>query len=191
MSDVFDKNCWTPRNKDGSPIFGQQVRAVEATHSIDDALSAEIKVVGAGGGPETQSAPTPIGYLDMDGSSTPIYAADVTVDQLAGGGADYVIADGPIESLERFTVSGTLTVTYKNPVLYRAFFYDEPVWLARLHVWAGIVKRELLWIAHNVIAHPITEITHWLGFVVPPLRRFGLWLHDITIPAHDPEKGRG
>jgi hypothetical protein len=53
------------------------------------------------------------------------------------------------------------------------------------------VRRELMWAAHNLIAHPLSEVFHWLGFIVPPLRDFGLWLHDITVPAHAPNTGRG
>lgn len=50
---------------------------------------------------------------------------------------------------------------------------------------------EVLWASHNLIAHPVCEIAHWLGFIVPPLRDAGLWLHDITIPPHTPNTGRG
>jgi hypothetical protein len=53
------------------------------------------------------------------------------------------------------------------------------------------VRRELMWAVHNLIAHPISEVTHWLGYVVPPVRDFGLWLHDVTVPAHAPNTGRG
>lgn len=60
-------------------------------------------------------------------------------------------------------------------------------------VYDGAVKRELLWAVHNLIAHPISEITHWLA-VIPGLgflRDLGLKFHDITVPRHVPGTGRG
>jgi hypothetical protein len=48
-----------------------------------------------------------------------------------------------------------------------------------------------MWMAHNLFAHPLSEICHWLGYVAPPARRFGHWLHDITIPDHADQDGRG
>lgn len=42
------------------------------------------------------------------------------------------------------------------------------------------------WAVHNLIAHPVSEILHWVG-----LDRWGNWLHDATIPVHDPRTGRG
>ncbi|AXQ68604.1 hypothetical protein HOU00_gp065 [Caulobacter phage CcrPW] len=54
-------------------------------------------------------------------------------------------------------------------------------------------KREFLWASHNLIAHPISEITHWLAYIpgLRFLRALGLKLHDITVPRHAPGTGRG
>lgn len=45
------------------------------------------------------------------------------------------------------------------------------------------VKTELTMLVHNVIAHPVMEVLHWVGYVVPPARKLGKWIHAITIPA--------
>lgn len=42
------------------------------------------------------------------------------------------------------------------------------------------------WTAHNVIAHPVSEILWQIGLV-----RLSDWVHDVTIPAHLPGSGRG
>lgn len=42
------------------------------------------------------------------------------------------------------------------------------------------------WPAHNLIAHPLSEILHWLG-----LGRLGNRLHDATLPVHEIGEGRG
>lgn len=54
-----------------------------------------------------------------------------------------------------------------------------------------VVKTELMWATHNLIAHPVSEITHWLGYIWPALRDLGLAFHDITVPPHAPNTGRG
>lgn len=53
---------------------------------------------------------------------------------------------------------------------------------------AWLFKR---WAFHNLVAHPASEICHWAGFVIPPLRIFGNWLHDSTVPEHVAGEGRG
>lgn len=53
------------------------------------------------------------------------------------------------------------------------------------------VKVNLMWAAHNLIAHPVSEVTHWLGYVHPAIRDAGNWLHDFTVPVHEPGTGRG
>jgi hypothetical protein len=53
------------------------------------------------------------------------------------------------------------------------------------------MRTEILWAVHNLIAHPASEICHWLGYVYPEARYFGSWLHDATEPAHEAGKGRG
>lgn len=60
--------------------------------------------------------------------------------------------------------------------------YFDPPW-----------KRELLWAVHNLIAHPLSEITYWLAYIpgLPFLRDLGMKLHDITVPRHAPNTGRG
>jgi len=42
------------------------------------------------------------------------------------------------------------------------------------------------WTTHNMVGHPLSEIAFQFG-----LRRLSDWLHDWTIPAHDPGTGRG
>jgi len=42
------------------------------------------------------------------------------------------------------------------------------------------------WTAHNLIAHPVSEILFQIG-----LGGWGDWLHDWTIPEHIPGTGRG
>lgn len=42
------------------------------------------------------------------------------------------------------------------------------------------------WTLHNVVAHPLSEILHQIG-----MQRASNWIHDITIPEHNPEEGRG
>lgn len=42
------------------------------------------------------------------------------------------------------------------------------------------------WAIHNLIAHPVSEILHWLR-----LGDLGNRLHDRTLPAHAPGTGRG
>lgn len=42
------------------------------------------------------------------------------------------------------------------------------------------------WPAHNLVAHPASELLHWLG-----LGRLGNRLHDATLPEHELGTGRG
>ena len=48
----------------------------------------------------------------------------------------------------------------------------------------------MMFFVHNVVAHPLAEITHWLGFIIPPLRVFGNWFHNITFPSWEDEENR-
>lgn len=52
---------------------------------------------------------------------------------------------------------------------------------------------EFWWAVHNLVAHPLSQILWWLSLcgVLRPIARTGDWLHDVTIPAHSPEEGRG
>jgi hypothetical protein len=43
-----------------------------------------------------------------------------------------------------------------------------------------------MWTVHNMIAHPISEVLYLLG-----LQRWSNWIHDATIPSHQPGTGRG
>ena len=47
-------------------------------------------------------------------------------------------------------------------------------------------KRHFRWSFHNIVAHPASEIAWILG-----LRALSDWLHDASIPPHQPGTGRG
>lgn len=42
------------------------------------------------------------------------------------------------------------------------------------------------WTFHNIVAHPLSEIFHLLGFEMA-----GHLIHDVTVPDHTPGTGRG
>ena len=42
------------------------------------------------------------------------------------------------------------------------------------------------WSLHNILGHPLMEIFNLLGF-----KKAGSWIHDTTMPDHDPDAGRG
>ena len=42
------------------------------------------------------------------------------------------------------------------------------------------------WPVHNLIAHPLSEVVHLLGFTILSGR-----IHDATVPDHTPGEGRG
>ena len=42
------------------------------------------------------------------------------------------------------------------------------------------------WTLHNMVAHPLSELVYLAGF-----EQISNWMHDITIPEHDPGAGRG
>ena len=44
----------------------------------------------------------------------------------------------------------------------------------------------LSWSLHNLIAHPVSELVYLLG-----AKRLSAWIHDVTVPTHEPEEGRG
>jgi len=49
------------------------------------------------------------------------------------------------------------------------------------------------WFVHNMFAHPISELVYWM---VRPLGKISAtnsagWVHDLTIPKHNSEEGRG
>lgn len=39
------------------------------------------------------------------------------------------------------------------------------------------MRVKIMWAVHNIIAHPVMEISKWVG-----LSKFGTWLHDNTVP---------
>ena len=47
-------------------------------------------------------------------------------------------------------------------------------------------KRPDMWTIHNMIAHPVSEALYLVGLV-----RLSGWIHDVTIPTHEPGTGRG
>lgn len=55
----------------------------------------------------------------------------------------------------------------------------------------GQLKTELRWSLHNLVAHPVSEVCFWLGFLAPRAREFGDWFHDVTVPVHESGTGRG
>jgi len=42
------------------------------------------------------------------------------------------------------------------------------------------------WSVHNLVGHPLSEVCYLVG-----LRRAADWVHDATIPTHEPGQGRG
>jgi hypothetical protein len=192
------------------PGLGPQVRAFDETFSIDDALAAERirqqqdpahdqaafsdpgrPVPPHSSGPAAFQRTPFLAFLTTDaaGETTrveaPIADLKITVSGAGEGPPPPPSLRGPV------SVEGTLTTTFIDPILHRMVAFNETEFEARLEHGRVVVIRELMWLAHNVFAHPISEITHWLGYLIPPLRRFGLWLHDITIPQHAEGTGRG
>lgn len=53
------------------------------------------------------------------------------------------------------------------------------------------IRQEAMWFIHNMIAHPLSQVLTMLGWIVPPLGRFGDWVHDVTVPAHKHGTGHG
>lgn len=48
------------------------------------------------------------------------------------------------------------------------------------------MNRPDMWTVHNMIAHPISEVLYLVGLI-----RLSHWIHDVTIPSHQPGTGRG
>jgi hypothetical protein len=42
------------------------------------------------------------------------------------------------------------------------------------------------WSLHNFVAHPVSELLYLIG-----LERMSNWIHDVTVPEHNPGTGRG
>lgn len=56
----------------------------------------------------------------------------------------------------------------------------------------------LHWTAHNLVAHPLGELTYLTSVLLDKtfnrgkrLYHFQNWIHDITIPEHRKGEGRG
>ena len=47
------------------------------------------------------------------------------------------------------------------------------------------------WTLHNLIAHPLGELTYLCGLGSGPAERASNWLHDVTVPDHESGTGRG
>ena len=45
---------------------------------------------------------------------------------------------------------------------------------------------KLTWTLHNLVAHPLSEVCHLLGW-----ERASNWLHEVTVPPHEKGTGRG
>jgi hypothetical protein len=147
-----------------------------------------------GSGPASVEKPrTPfLSFLTTDAAGEPQRASIPIVDlkiEIAGRAID--LPPPPPSMRGPISVEGTLTTTFIDPIVHRMMLFNETEFEARLEHGRVVAIRELMWAAHNLFAHPISEITHWLGYLIPPLRRFGLWLHDITIPQHAEGTGRG
>jgi len=48
------------------------------------------------------------------------------------------------------------------------------------------LPKRFRWTAHNLIAHPASEILYQVG-----LESLGNWMHDVTVPTHKKGEGRG
>jgi hypothetical protein len=46
-------------------------------------------------------------------------------------------------------------------------------------------KVKIKWSLHNLVAHPLSELLHLVGFA-----RASNWIHDATIPEHKPDTGQ-
>jgi hypothetical protein len=55
------------------------------------------------------------------------------------------------------------------------------------------LKTNLMWSFHNLIAHPLSEIFHLLSYLCfkKKFRSISNYIHDATIPDHEPGEGRG
>ena len=50
----------------------------------------------------------------------------------------------------------------------------------------GRLPERFRWTAHNLVAHPLSELLFQVG-----LRRWSDAVHDLTVPDHEPGTGRG
>tara|TARA_B100000963_G_C22597373_1_gene658528 strand:- start:804 stop:977 length:174 start_codon:yes stop_codon:yes gene_type:complete len=50
------------------------------------------------------------------------------------------------------------------------------------------------WMMHNLVGHPLSEVSYWvsLPFVgKEKAESVSGWVHDVTLPVHEPTMGRG
>lgn len=197
-----DANCWWPRNADGSlkelpdckavpyPDDGglkEQVRDIDATLSIDGVIQqmrvhrVEINMSAADAEKRRLQAQDPAHDHGPFGAPNPVWFDTSHKDEEPG------VLPG------RVSVEGTFTAYFENPELLEELRTTEKAWAEALDefLYGPRWRRELMWAVHNLIAHPISEITHWLGYLHPKIRDAGLWLHDNTVPRHAPNTGRG
>ncbi len=52
---------------------------------------------------------------------------------------------------------------------------------------------QLAWTVHNVISHPLMELTYWVvrPFGLQRARTISTWVHDCTIPMNHGEEKLG
>lgn len=129
---------------------------------------------------EFVGAPAPMGIVWIGDKSYPISDVRLDIDSKLKPEPAPEFGHEPIE------VTGTITAYFQDPALLKR----EADWINHLF-YGPAWKRELLWAVHNLFAHPLSEITHWLGYLHPKIREFGNWFHDLTVPAHAPNTGRG
>jgi hypothetical protein len=55
------------------------------------------------------------------------------------------------------------------------------------------LKTNAMWSVHNLLAHPLSEVFHLLSYICfkARLRAISNYIHDVTIPKHEPGQGRG
>jgi hypothetical protein len=157
-----------------------QVRAFEDTPSLTDVVSQEMRRRAQQQDPAHDQPAFKIAGKRAD---------RIIIDDIQINGLH--LADGPSEvdrtwfdkDLIPASVTGTMVVTFQDQKLLDRFLYGEP--------YPPAWQQNLMWMAHNLIAHPLSEVLHWVGYLHPKIRDFGLWLHDITVPRHEPNTGRG
>ena len=52
--------------------------------------------------------------------------------------------------------------------------------------YLAMLPERFQWTLRNLVAHPLSEVLFQVGF-----EEWSNWVHDITIPEHEPGTGRG
>ncbi len=50
------------------------------------------------------------------------------------------------------------------------------------------------WTVHNLIGHPLSEVSYWFSLPLvgkEKAENVSGWVHDVTLPVHEPATGRG